>query len=86
MSKQILSVADFATILRLVNNEINRRKNTWISFADFYTREQKEKLEKEHIKMLENDPDYQSLLHLKDSIEKLNIEIETADISIKKGE
>lgn len=85
MSKVVLSVADFATILRLVNNSISGIEETYChQFGDkeeFYVKPalvSDKRIQKE---LLHNNF-YQDLVHLKNSLQKLNIEIETSDVEI----
>ena len=49
---------------------------------------QRLKIEKADLeaKLAEKENEYQSLLHLKNSLENLNIEVETPDVEIDKGE
>ena len=78
MSKQTLSVADFATILNLVNDAICERKRVFtdrIENGQFYQRILNEK-------DLNEDIIYQELLHLKESLQNLNIEVETPDVEV----
>lgn len=81
--KQMLSVADFSIILQLVNNKIVSMQE--IPFVYNPDNKKYEQAKKERIKRLQIDPYYQSLLHLKNSLENLNIEVEVPDIEIKEG-
>ena len=74
--KQVLSVADFAIILDLVNNNIADMK---FRAVNEYREENKEEL----YKVLEENPYYQSLVHLKNSLQNLNIEVECPDVQIE---
>lgn len=78
MSKQTLSVADFATILNLVNDAICERRRAFtdrIESGDFYQWRLNEK-------ELNDDVCYQDLLHLKQSLQRLNVEVETPDVEV----
>lgn len=85
--KQVLTVADFAIILNLVNNEIHQleRKEEPIIFNDYdkkWIEEQQKRINKLHEERI-NSPYYKSLIHLKKSLESLNIEVETFDVEIE---
>lgn len=66
--KQVLSVADFATILRLVDSEISQveyratTRNNDILNSQYYL----------------------NLKHLKESLQNLNVEVETPDVEFEK--
>ena len=78
--KQVLSVADFAIILDLLNKEICKFQDMGIST---WKEEERKILKKERIEELKNNVYYQGLLHLKNSLENLNVEVETPDIEIE---
>lgn len=83
--KQVLSVADFATILNLVTREIDKieyREEAWGLDEEDYKRRQKQLDEVREEQM--KSPYYLSLKHLKESLENLNVEVETADVKIEK--
>lgn len=86
--KQVLSVADFAIILDLVNREIHQleRKEEPIFFNGYddkkWIEEQQERINKMHEERI-NSPYYKSLIHLKKSLENLNVEVETPDVKIE---
>ena len=90
--RQVLSVADFVTIVNLLAREIDRLEEfvcnklgerdldrfftTPASITDPRVQE-----------YLKSNAEYQSLLRLKKSLENLNIEVETPDVKIEsKGE
>ena len=82
--KQVLSVADFAIILNLVTREIDKiecRGKAWGLDEEDYKRRQKQldEIREEQMK----SPYYLSLKHLKESLENLNVEVETADVKIE---
>ena len=83
MSKQVLSVGDFAIILRLVNDRMSEIKEMYCrQFRDkreFYV---KPALASDKIvqKELLHNNFYQDLVHLKNSLQNLNIEVETHDV------
>ena len=82
--KQVLSVADFATILNLVNREIEKiehKERAWGLDKKDYERRQKQldEIREEQMK----SPYYLSLKHLKESLENLNVEVETTEVKIK---
>jgi hypothetical protein len=86
--KQVLSIADFVVITNLLNKEIHsiesyvcrkfgkEGKHSWNIIPA-------ELLDKKVQEFLSVDKEYQSLLHLKNSLETLNIEVETPDVAIK---
>ena len=86
MAKQVLTVADFATILRMVNDEICRlehREKAYGLDETIKKRRQKELDEMRKDRM--ESPYYKSLIHLKESLQSLNIEVETPNIEIETG-
>lgn len=80
--KQVLSVADFATILNLVDVELSKftmpTRSICLECGIDYEKECKSR-EKE----LQNNGYYQNLKHLKESLQNLNIEVECPDVEIK---
>ena len=80
--KQVLSVADFAIIMNLVDRELSYYKipsrQICLEYGIDYEKEY-ELREKE----LQHNSDYQNLKHLKESLQNLNIEVECPDIEIK---
>lgn len=84
MSKQTFSVADFATILILVNEQISKieRKPEVYCFSGENIEEKQKEADKEYKKRLE-DPFYLNLKHLQKSLQNLNIEVETPEVEIK---
>lgn len=80
--KQVLSVADFATILNVVDRQIAMYET--VSISPFCTDEQEKKQEiKKHKEYLKRNPEYNNLKHLKESLQNLNIEVECPDVEIK---
>ena len=80
--KQVLSIADFATILKMVDAGIANYE--WVSISPFCTTEQEQKQEmKKHKEYLKSNPEYNNLKHLKQSLQNLNIEVECPDVEIK---
>ena len=47
------------------------------------TREEREKMEKEHLEMVRENIYYKRLLHIMESLQNLNIEVETPDVEVK---
>lgn len=83
--KQVLSVADFATILGIVDHNIMQfetkpSKNPYKE----YKKGEYEKELKEHEEYLKTNQYYQNLKHLKESLQNLNIEVECPDVEIKR--
>ena len=79
--KQTLSVADFAIILDLLNEKISDMERPL-----FFERCVKEdKIIEDRLTKLKSNPYYQSLLHLKESLQNLSIEVETPKVEIKNG-
>ena len=96
MSKQVLSVADFATLLNIVNKEI--KEIEW-RVCEYFERQDYEKYIKndgEEPKLrptpadirvreqLDNHQDYKDLLHLKEALQQISVEIETPEVKIEK--
>ena len=86
MSKQVLSVGDFALILNMVNERVEmfeRRiepyDKRWLSKQEL--KEQQEKLDKEREERL-NSSMFLQLKHLQQSLQNLNIEVETPDVEL----
>ena len=85
MSKQILSVADFALILTLVNEGISRYEEL---ICRRYGKEENFFVQPANIsdkkvqKHLSLDQNYLDLIHLKNSLQNLNIEVETPNVEL----
>ena len=77
--KQVLSVADFGLILKLVNDEIKQTEERVAFTMDIIPEEELER----RLNRLKESPYYKSLIHLKESLENLNIEIETPNVEVK---
>jgi hypothetical protein len=81
--EQTLSVADFATILELVNREMVR--------IESHYRERERTFEKFGLReephwVLEEDKRYQDLQHLKQSLQNLNVEVEIPKVEVETNE
>ena len=83
--KQVLSVADFATLLSLLDEKLYElRTNAIMSSCTVGDSDETIKQKKEGaLKQLEGMPFYQTLSHLKESLQNLNIEVECPDVEIK---
>lgn len=79
--KQVLSVADFGTILTLVNKEITSME--YSAKRPYWNREPSKEEINENMMELKRNQFYRSLIHLKESLENLNVEVETPDVEIK---
>ena len=81
--KIVLSVRDFAILYNLANMEITRAENatTPSRYWRLSEKEQKEK-EEEAMKELKQNPMYQDLLRIRESLGNLNIEVETPIVEI----
>lgn len=90
--RQVLSVADFVTIVNLLAQNIDKleywacekfgtlKENGFFKELALITDPRVQEY-------LKSNAEYQSLLHLKKSLENLNIEVETPDVKIEsKGE
>lgn len=75
--KQIISIADMATIYTAVNDTIRKIGTPIVSFR----RDPKIEMQ-EYKKFLKKDQYYQSLLRVKKTLENCNIEIEVPDIKV----
>ena len=82
--KQIISIADIATILQVLNNQIHTMEQpfNYISFDE----DAREKNMQKHMECLKTNSFYQSLLHAKKSLEGCNIEIEVPDLKVSREE
>lgn len=86
--KQVLSVADFATLLNLVDDKLYELRTNaimssgYVGDSDKVTKQKQE----EALKQLERIPLYQTLSHLKESLQNLNVEVECPDVEIKRCE
>ena len=83
--KQVLTIADLATINWLTNNEIDKQER--MANAEEYDFNLGKKViptKKQIEQRLNNNIFYQDLLHLKNALNNVNVEVETADIEIKK--
>ena len=74
--KQVLSVADFVTILNLVDKEIE-------SVSWGIQNAMAEGCSKSAIQQIKIEKKYDNLIHLKKSLQNLNIEVECPDVEIK---
>ena len=87
MSKQTLSVADFATILNLVNDRIydfERIDEAWFFGKTKKELEEEQKeIDKRREERLKSSY-YLQLKHLQESLQNLNVEVETPDVEVKK--
>lgn len=81
--KQVISIADFATMLNVINEKIIIEERPPMEY-DWQTREEKEANKKAHMKRLKTDPFYQSLLHAKKALEECKVEIEVPDLEVEK--
>ena len=81
--KQVLSVADFATILDLVNQRLFDMRMRAIGRLYPIGGKDREEAERKALDELNLNPQYLSLVHLKNSLESLNIEVECPDVEIK---
>ena len=90
--RQVLSVADFVTIVKLLTREIDKLEH-WVcekfgtSKENGFLKTPAPITDPRVQQYLKSNAEYQSLLHLKKSLENLNIEVETPDVKIEsKGE
>ena len=79
--KQVISIADFATIL----NELNHRiKEMELPIFNYLVGDKVgEKEVKKHKEKLKENPYYQSLLHAKKVLEECKVEIEVPDLEVE---
>lgn len=85
MSKQVLSVADFAIILRLIDDRMSSIEEMYchqLAYKDGFYLKPALVSDKSVQKELLHNNFYQDLVCLKNSLQKLNIEIETPDVEI----
>lgn len=79
--KQVLSVADFATILNLVDRSIAMYE--MVPISPFCKEQERTQEIKKHKEFLNKNLEYKNLKHLKESLQNLNIEVECPDVEIK---
>ena len=84
MAKQVLSVADFATILTMVDDRIYEleQRHKFCGFGDEMERVKRQKELDEMRKARLETPYYKNLIHLKESLQNLNIEVETPSVEV----
>ena len=80
--KQVISIADFATILNLINDKIAQLELPPMRYPSDKT--PYKQLREEHIEFIKVDPYYQSLLHAKKALEECMVEIEVPDLEVEK--
>lgn len=81
--KQVLSVADLATMLGLTNQEITQMKRDFVWIRGSLSNKEIEEERKRQLEQLNTNPYYQSLCHLKTALENLNVEIETPELKVE---
>lgn len=82
--KQILSIADFATILNLVKQELQALESRCYTLLPYgLTKKEIDKEVERRKNEMKESFYYKSLIQLKESLENLNVEVETADVEIK---
>lgn len=81
--KQVISIADFATLLDILNDKI---QHVELQALDFYDRDEEvvKKVQKENMERLKNNPFYKSLIHAKKALEECKVEIEVPDLEVCK--
>lgn len=94
--KQVISIADFATILNVINDKIQNLEGNASFLVPFYTMnkatekerqkqiEERQKQIENNLRELKKNPYYKSLIHAKKALEKFNIEIEAPDLEVEK--
>lgn len=80
--KQVLTITDLSTINTLVNLEISRISTRAREIYSGGTFKRLNPDDKEVKERLENDVYYQDLVHLKNSLKNIAIEVETADVQV----
>ena len=80
--KQVLTITDLSIINTLVNLEISRIVTRASERYDVDTFKKLKLDDKEVKERLENDVYYQDLVHLKNSLRNIAIEVETADVQV----
>ena len=101
MAKQVLSVADFVTIINLLSKEMHDiERCVCVSFEEIDREDFKKNFPDGNVwtvprptladervqKELMSHPHYQYLTHLKESLQNLNIEVETPDVEVRLDE
>jgi hypothetical protein len=81
--KQVISIADFATMLNVINDKINEMED-WAKSPLGYSDPRLAEMErKSNIEQLNEDKHYQSLLHAKKALEECKVEIEVPDLEVE---
>ena len=82
--KQVLSVADFGLILNLVNDRIEKMEYD-VKHQPYWDKEPSKEYVNKQMRELRRNQFYRSLIHLKESLENLNVEVETPNVEIKEN-
>ena len=88
--KQVISIADFATILNVINDKIQTLEHEanflvpWVNpMRDIITEEKRKKQIEKNLRELKKNTFYQSLIHAKKALEECKVEIEVPDLEVK---
>lgn len=83
--KTVLSVRDFAILLRIAEMHIENMERNAKSVWKFNntTEKDRQKEIKENMKHLQQDPLYQDLLRIREKLGELNIEVETPSVEVE---
>lgn len=81
--KQVISIADFATMLGVINDKIQNVELEAIRVPSYMEENAARERQKENLKELRKNPVYQSLIHAKKALEECKVEIEVPDLGVK---
>lgn len=81
--KQVISIADFATMLNVINDRIEEIERQIAYTIPFNIKEEKDTFLKLKTESLKHNQHYQSLLHAKKALEECKVEIKVPDLEVK---
>ena len=83
--KQVISIADFATMLGVLNDKIQNVELEAMRVHPYIEENRAREIRKENLKELSKNPVYQSLIHAKKALEECKVEIEVPDLEVEKN-
>ena len=82
--KQVISIADFATMLNVINEKIDEIERQTAFSVPYRFNDDAESIAEREKEMLRKNQVYQSLLHAKKVLEDGKVEIEVPDLEVEK--
>lgn len=80
--RTVLSVRDFAILLRIAETHIEEMERNVQCVYMFEPKDREQKI-KENMKDLQSNPYYQDLLRIREKLGELNVEIETPSVEVE---